>query len=59
MDTPLKALHAQVTKDVQDKVRMRAAELGMSMSDYLRKLVSADLEHKWLTVHGPRSLGGE
>jgi hypothetical protein len=56
---PLKALHAQVTEDKQHEVRMRAAELRMSIADYLRTLVDADLQHKWLTVHGPKSLGGE
>lgn len=56
---PLKALHAQITKAEHDKVRLRAAELGMSIADYLRKLVAADLEHNWLTANGPRALGGD
>lgn len=59
----MKALHAQVTEEEQHKVRVRAAELGMSIADYVRKLVQADIEYEWLTKHGPRALvnveGGE
>jgi hypothetical protein len=55
----MKALHAQVTEDEQHKARLRAAELGMSIANYVRKLVQADIENEWLTIHGPRALVNE
>ena len=32
-------LHARVTKEEQDKVRLRAAELGMTIAEYVREVV--------------------
>lgn len=42
------ALHARVPKEEQDKARLRAAQLGMTVAEYIRQIVTFDIKHEIL-----------
>jgi len=48
MTTEWGRLHARVTKEEQDKVRLRAAELGMGIAEYLRTVVFDEIATRHL-----------